>query len=185
MSDTKAVAKKSKKPVMPKGGTKLSKEFEFKLTDAQYQEMGKEMAKLDHGIGELETQFEEVKSNWKAKIQAQEAKRKDISAVIHAGSQKRLVEAIMVKNYNSGEVEFWYEGAILEHRVMTEGERQLEVDFNKTAKRARAVKQQIQKADPTSPQANGMTPQQVDIAATIKEETSRKSKLSAVDGPVQ
>lgn len=174
-----------KKLVQPKG-IKLTKEFIFKLTDTELKERGQVAAKARAGAAAFELQFEEVKETWKAKIKVQENLRDAALDVIHAGDEKRSVEATMVKNFNSGEVEYWYEGAILERRVMTEPEKQMEItDLQKTGKKARAVRQKLQKIDPTSPQANGLTQEQIETGQVIKEETSRRTKLSSVDGPVQ
>lgn len=176
---------KTKKMKMP-AGTKVTREFEFTLTEQESNDFGREMAKLDHGVEELELQFEEVKTKWKAKIQATEAKRRDISAVVHSQKQKRMVEMTLVKNYDSKEMEYWFDGAILEARTMTPEELQVEADFNKpkaVAAKARAVKQKLQGVPKVVDSASLNGTSDPEIADAIKAETSKRTKLSSVDGP--
>lgn len=172
---------KEKKKTTPKG-TKVSKEFEFNLTRDEIHDMGVEMAKLDHGIGELDTQFDEVKKAWKAKIDAAEAKRKDISSVVHAKKQKRTVEAILVKDFEAKEIQYWFEDKIIESRAMTAAEAQVEMNLKepKGAKKQKlhVVKDPVAEAHKTEEQAK-----QEDVAGVIAAETNRRTKSSSVDGP--
>ena len=158
-------------------GTKVTKEFLFDLTEQEFAEKGKAAAALCQEVKDLDVQFEEVKDNWKAKIKAREAKRDDILAVIHAKKEKRSVESVLVKNYDTKEMEYWFEGKVVERRTMTADEVQTELPLAKP-KRTRKAKEH--KTDPVAAaHANG---HDADMAKVIQEETSKRTKLSAVDG---
>jgi hypothetical protein len=172
--------KKTKKATKNPEGIKVSKEIAFTLTREEVAAKGEAMANLDVEIGELETQFSEAKKNWAAKIDARESSRRDISAVVHAKKEVRTVETVMVKDYFAKEIQYFFEGEIVERRTMTTEECQAEFDLGKP-KKERAPKQALRKTDPVADaHGNGE-----DIAEVHKLETSRHSKTSAVDGPTR
>jgi hypothetical protein len=169
------VAKKAPK------GTKVTKEFEFKLTVTEIADKGKQAAALFKEIKGLDVEFEAVKDEWKAKIKDREAKRDDLLGVINAGVELRQTESVMVKNFDTRTVEYWVEVEgdwdLVESRAMTESESQTEMSLDKP-KKGRSKK--AQKHDPVAEaHANG---QDTDVGSVIKEETSRRTKHSAVDG---
>lgn len=177
------MSKKEKKKVKsnPKG-TKVSKEFMFKLTESESNEKGKNAAALRQEVKDLELQFEEVKETWKAKIKTREAKRDELLDVVHAQEEKRIVDSILVKDFESKEIQYWFEGEIVEKRTMTANEMQGDLPLQDAAK-AKAVRQKIEKQDPiAAAQADG---DRTEIAEVHKLETSRHTKNSAVDGPRQ
>lgn len=198
----------SKKQKAPKGN-KMVKEFDFPLSKDEFAEKGQEAAKFAGNVLELELQFHEVKETWKARIRAVEGKRDDLLAVLRAKKEKRTVEVVMEKDFDSKEIRFWFEGGVLEKRTMTEQELQAEMDFQKRkanddkavtgegrGARARAIKQKLQNeatlekdpvaaahaADGTNGKANGKF---ADVADVHHLETKRGTKTSAVDGPTR
>lgn len=174
--------KKTKKSKTNPKGAKVTKEFMFKLTKDESNEKGMAAAALKKEVDRLEIQFDEVKESWKAKINTRTDKYKELLDVIDAKEEKRTVEAILVHNYADATIEYWFEGTIMESRAMTDNERQKEMDL-KAPKKARAIKQTLQKADPVAAaHANGKVS---DIAEVHKLETSRGTKTSAVDGPTR
>lgn len=184
----------SKKQKTPKG-TKVTKEFLFKLTDAEVNEKGKVAAKARAGAAKLELQFEEVKDGWKAKIKVQENLRDAALDVIHAGEEKRTVDCVMVKNFNEKKVEYWFEDKVLDTRPMTADELQVDMPLDsKRGQKARAVAQKLQKGDGKPPKADPVAEAHAaangngkfsDIADVHQMETHRASKTSAVDGPTR
>lgn len=196
----------SKKQKAPKGN-KMMKEFDFPLTKDEFSEKGQEAAKFAGNVLELELQFHEVKETWKARIRAVEGKRDDLLAVLRAKKEKRTVETVMEKDFDAKEIRFWFEGAVIEKRTMTEQELQAEMDFQKRkssddravtgkgmGEKARAVRQKLQdkasfQNDPVAAahaaaeaKANGKF---ADVADVHHMETKRASKTSAVDGPTR
>lgn len=163
-------AKVKKDPV----GIKVTKEFMFKLTEKEKSALGEKGAGVHANIKVTEANFKEVKSNWAAKIKDLKAQEDVISLAITEGLEKRVVDAVMVKDYELNEIKYFVSGELIESRDMTESERQAELHEQKGVKRA--VKQKLAKVETAA------TPDE-DIAKAIKEETTKKTKRSAVDGP--
>lgn len=173
----------AKKLPAPKG-TKVTKEIDFKLNMVEFAEKGKEAARLCKEIRDLDIQFDGVKQEWKAKIQDREAKRDDLLTVIHAKVERRSAETVMVKNFESKEIEYYHqadgEWTIVERRTMTESELQTEMKLDEKKTKGKKTKD-TPKHDPVAAaHANG---KDNDVAGVLKEETSRRTKSSAVDGP--
>lgn len=175
---------KTKKVKATPKGVKISKEIDFVLTREDLAKKGENMSALDGEIDELELQFEEVKQNWRAKISTREAARKDISAVVRAKKERRMVDVVMVKDFEAKEITYWFEGAIVESRTMTESELQMEANFGNADKKAAPKKQKLVKHDPIA-EAHAVDGPMGDIAEVHKLETSRRDKTSAVDGPTR
>lgn len=167
--------KKSKK--MPKG-TKVTKEFLFKLTQAEFADKGQEAAARCKEAEKLSSQFEEVKTEWKAKITAVEAKRDELLAVIHAKEEKRTVDAILVQDFEGKRIQYWFEGRVIEERAMTEAELQMELKLknSKKAEDKKADDAKGKKASVAERTEDG------DVKAVIRAETRKASKVSSVDG---
>lgn len=179
------MAKKNK--ATPKG-QKVTREFTFKLTETEIVEKMRGAKNWSQEVTALSLKFEEMKENMKAKLTAAQSKERDLLAVAYAEEEKRTVDCVMVRNYESKEVEYWFEGEILEKRTMTPNELQVEADFTKQEKKARAIRQKIEqpiKPDPVAAahakQSNGMSEE---IAEVRRLETGRNTKSSAVDGAV-
>ena len=178
--------KKTKKTDKTPPGTLVTKEFMFKLTDAEAAERYHAAGVLHAEILKLEEDFAELKRNWKSKIDARTASRDDLLVAGETGEEKRTVESTMVKNFDVKEIAYWFEGKVIERRTMTESELQMEANFEKSKKeRARVQKLgQTEKHDPVAEahKANGKDPE---IAQVHKLETSRTTKTSSVDGPTR
>lgn len=175
--------KKTKSKKTP-AGSKVTKEFVFKLTDKEVREKLRGSRELRLEYDAYFSKCEEAKETMKAKLTALRARRDDAQRLAEDGEEKRMVEAVMVKDYEAKEVQYWFNGEMMESRTMTENELQMEVDFKKTEKKARAIKQTLQKTEKTDPiaHANG---KMTDIAEVHSLETGRKTKTSAVDGPTR
>lgn len=171
----------AKKKTNPKG-TKVSKPIAFDLTEKEFSEKGQEAASLSKEVRSLVGEFEGIKEDWKAKIKDREAKRDELLTVIHAKKEVRTVDTVMVKDFASKIVQYWFEGEVVEERAMTENEVQMEMELRapksvEKKTRVRNVKDPVEEAHQTEVQT-----QQSDVADVIKEETGRRTKLSAVDG---
>ena len=180
--------KKTKKTKTTPKGAKVTKEFMFKLTEKESNEKGRAAAALKKEADRLDTEFDELKESWKAKIATRVDKYKELLDVVDAQEEKRTVDATLVHNYAEGTIEYWFEGKIMESRPMTDNERQKEMDL-KPPKKARAQKQPLGKTEKHDPVAEahaaGANGKMKDIAEVHKLETSRHTKTSAVDGPVR
>lgn len=178
--------KKSKKTAKMPDGVRVTKEFIFQLTDAESKERFHAAGNLHDEILKLEEKFDEIKREWKAKISTRTAARDELLVAGKTGEEKRTVEAVMTKNYDVKEINYWFEGRVIERRTMTESELQMEADFEKGKKdRARVQKMaKSEKHDPVAAAhaANGKDPEIAEVHAL---ETRRSTKSSAVDGPTR
>ncbi len=176
MKDTKVKKAKTKAPE----GVKVSKEFEFTITDSEKSAIADKGAALYANIENTKINFKELKNEWSAKIKTLEAQHAETQHAITAGVEKRVVECILEKDYDTKEIRFHFEGKVLESRTMTIDEMQMEI--NEVSKSVRGKKQKI---DSTA-NLSGMTAktEEDDIKDVVKAETSKRTKRSAVDGPV-
>jgi hypothetical protein len=160
-------------------GIKVSKEFIFKLTEKEFAELGKKAAKLDSDIIRLDNEFDEVKKQWKAKIDAKNADRMTISMKINAGEEKRTMDSVLVKDFDAREIRYYVDGKVIESRTMTDNELQMGFDDAKLG-----VKKTLKTKDAGKAiaEVTGKKAKDVSIADVIKMETGRKTKHSAVDG---
>lgn len=182
-------AKTKKKAAILKApeGIKVSKGFEITLSDAEIKEVAAKGAALHMNYENTLMNFNELKKEWGAKLKTLAAQHAETQYAITAGKEKRVVDAIMVKDYDTKEVTYFVEGDgtwdKMETRTMTAEEVQMELDeFNK--KQPRAKKQAIKKgASENNLSGMGKTSDE-EIGEVIKMETSRRTKRSAVDGKV-
>lgn len=178
---TKKDSKSKKNPV----GSKVTKEFEFKLTDPEIRDrlrLTKEL-RLEYDL--LFGKFEEMKDAMKTKLAALAARRDDTYRTAENGVERRTVESTLVKDFDAKEARYYFEGVAVEIRALTDNELQMEVDFKKLGAKAKAVRQKIQKPNPVAEahaKANG---HDLDVAQVHKLETGRRSKTSSVDGPTR
>lgn len=158
-------------------GVKVTKEFTFDLTPEESQKRLAAAGALHAEITKLDEEFKEVKAHWKSKIQTRTDARNEILVAGETGKEARVVDAIMVKDYTSKEIQYWVDGEVKESRTMTAEEMQMELGES----RPRGKKQKL---DSTA-NLSGMvaTPTEgEEIGNVIKMETSKRTKHSAVDG---
>ena len=167
------------KKTAPIEGTKMTKEFEFKLTRAELADKAEEMSALDGECIGLEREFDKVKKDFTAKIRDCEVKRHVISAVVRNKSEVRAVEVTMTKDFASKLVQFWFKGDVLEERAMTQQEMQLELDL-RANKGKKKLTNREKDAVKSGKAARAEAPAE-DISGVIRAETSRRSKRSSVD----
>jgi hypothetical protein len=172
MKKQKEASKKTKKN--PEG-TIVSKTFEFALTQEESDNLGKKAASISMNILATELNFKEVKADWNAKIKTMKAERDTLSKAITDGKEERTVDAVLVKDYTAKEIKFYFDGAVIEARTMTTEESQMELEEH-LKKQSRGKKQKLQLVKNT----NGNEAES-EIGDVIKEETSRRTKRSAVD----
>lgn len=156
----------------------IEKAFSFKLTRDDEAKYGRQMAEYDADIEKLEGELESTKKEFNGRIGAIEKERRKISEVIRAGEESRTVKATMEYDYDAGLVRYFYKGQELERRPMEPGERQMDLAVAKTTKRGRDKK--AAKDEEKKPAA--VAGDENDLRKVIREETSKVSKHSAVDG---
>lgn len=179
-------------------GQKITKEFQFKLTDEEGHKLGKAAGALEKDIAGLEAKKKEAAADWNTKIKTRADKLHSILEALGCGEEKRTVDVMMFKDFEGGEVRFEFNGVVLERRPMTSQERQMNIDDveRRTAKpvdieergtRARGVKQKLLGGkDPVAAAHEAEAGLgRADMEDVIRQETKRGTKSSSVDGPTR
>lgn len=172
------MTKKAKQEPSTPQGQAISKEFTFKLTDTEQLEY---WGRAREGMREAEKLKQEG-----ARLNAQRnellAEVTKLAKEADLGEVLRTVDVIMTKDLGLGLVQFWRKGdggeyTLLEERAMTGEERQgdlpIEPPHPKQARKP-SGKRAPKQLEPGS--------EDEEIALAHQQETSRRSKRSAVDG---
>lgn len=107
---------------------KVSKDIVFKLTEAEFAKFGKEQAHLQREYFQLEADFVDVKSKWKARLSLKDEELRLVRNIILAGEEIRNVECEAHYNYSDGSVKYYFEKELVEERAMSAEERQTSID---------------------------------------------------------
>lgn len=169
-ASTKGSGKKSTKKFEKRD---IKKSFWFKLTADEKKHHADEMVRFMTEKGKKELQFADVKKKWQGEIKELETEVEEHRQVYGAGKEWREVKCIEVKDFQKLEVRFTIGKKVMESRKMDDREKQMALQVN---------------GKPIDNKANGKDEQKIDkktgeIRDVIKEETSKNTKKSAVDGP--
>lgn len=172
-------AKAEWKDPTPKG-VKVTKELELPLDEATHVKLSKERGEKLRAKAALVAEFEEVKDKWNARIKPLTERLSVLDDFVEHGREKKTVTCTMVKNFDQSVIEFWHEGKVVDSRAMTALDRQEQL----ATRRGRDITQTArQKRDPRMAAAGDDSHKDTEIADVVREETGRKTKRSAVDGP--
>lgn len=169
--------KKSNTAKNPKGRL-VTRLLSFTLTDEEKSARGLEAANLNHKVAEKTIEKKIAVDEFSAMIKDLTARRNTLLNQIKTGTEKRDVECTEVKNFDANKVEYWFDGEKLEERDMTTFDRQLELEEQKGALKKAEKKSEAHAGATVVPPKEAAS----DVKDVIREETSRKSKNSAVDG---
>ena len=97
------------------------------LTDAERLEKGQQLADCQNERGIIEEEQDQVKSQFKARLSANEGQASSLGAALRAGYEYRSVDCRVVKNYGTGRVHTIRKdtGETVEARDMSDEERQM------------------------------------------------------------
>jgi hypothetical protein len=172
----------------------IKKEFDVALTDAEYAAKGKQAAALKRVIDDTNQKWLEKDGEFKAKVKAKSAERDELLDVINLGTEKRLLDVGLERDYEGKRVRYHHAGMVIEDRVMTDDELQTEMDLRARhakgdTRGARVPKQHLKRVSSVPPVIDGqgkpVDEKTQDIQDAIRQETRRGSKTSAVDGPTR
>ena len=158
----------------------IQKEFRFKLSAEEKNQMADSAAKL---TDERDALAEEIKQFNKAKRAELNDKQKEIDRLLKChvtGTELREVTVQERLDWEKKQVQYFHNGKLLEEREMHDSELQMKLNTNPTAKK-------VKKDNRTRAQKNPdkhLTPEELksqEIAEVHSMETKRKSKRSAVD----
>jgi hypothetical protein len=175
------------KNLEPKG-QRIVKEITFQLTPHECKIKIREAGELDELRKQKLDESKRIAAEYKSQIDDLSAAISKILRAGKRGTEDREVEVTMTKDFAVNLVQFWFKDdkgnwEVVEERAMTEGERQMELDAiaeapNKMAAAAKAKKVKDRK----KAAAGDKDDEDEDTSAVIREETSRRTKRSAVDG---
>lgn len=166
---------------------KLSKEFAFPLNDEEQKLMLKNISQLMLERDEREMEFKRQKKHYDNQQEATIKEISRIAVVARDGKENRLVECEMRKDFASKLIQYYFQGKLMEERAMTPEEFQMSLPL-KTKSKKKSLRKELTGAEKTylkakgTPHATGNGKAGNDVADTIKQETSRRTKRSAVDG---
>lgn len=191
MAKKKAV-KKAKKTVTKKKvdknpkGTLVNGDFAITLVEADYVALGKSAAKKNLFKKELVEEKKIYNKDKQDKINGLNSEIEEISTAIKEGKRTRRVQATMVKDFDKGTIEYYFDGEIVESKNMTEADRQEQFDLEerKIKKEAKTARTNAAKKRSKKNNVIDLNPGQSDVADVIALETNKKTKKSAVDGNI-
>lgn len=141
---------------------KIYREFKFKLTNEQIIHKAKITADLVEKVELEESRFTDLKKAHKETLKYLQGEKRSQLRKIRNGYEEKIVECIEVRDYSEGKIFYVYEGQIMEERAMLAEELQVEMPLKTKTEETKDYS----------------------VRDVIREETSRNTKLSAVDGPV-
>lgn len=169
--------KKSKPTKKNPKGKVITREITLELTKEDYAKLGERESDLMNSVGKLEAEFSEVKSKWTARLDPLKAELTEVRATLKAKEEKKTLEVTQVMNYDEDTVEFWFAGKIVDTRPMTHQDRQDQMEFAQPKTRRGRDAKQLAANDVEKDEDK-------EISNVRKLETSRRTKHSSVDGPV-
>lgn len=168
-----------KKATTPEG-TKLKRMLPFKLSD-------EEKARKGEIAAQLNKQHEEAVTQKKVAVAKHNERINDLSKrisvqlmMINEGVERREVQCTEVKNYESNEIQWWFNNEKMDSREMTTEERQMELTPVK--KKSETSKEARPKWAKLAPKYKSKAEREdEEIASVHKLETSRRGASSMVD----
>ena len=160
-------------------GEKVIRTVTVKLSDAEKAKKADLLAELQLEKTAIEEEKKAATSGFTTRIKTIVKSLNKLAREVNAGSEERSEECIMVKDYDANEIQWWLNDEIVDRREMTAEDRQLDLEAQqsdykdaKPGKKKRKTQLEV---------LASQTPQE-DVADVIKEETSRRTKRSSVDG---
>ncbi len=129
------MSKKTKPPKGPKPTDNnslrsgITKALTFKLTKDDKASFMDKSAEYDAQIADFEKKKKDSADNFNAKIKELEEKRLKISGVVRAGEESRTVKCVEERDYAGNAVRYFFNGVLMEERLMTVDERQRELSL--------------------------------------------------------
>ena len=168
LDGTKGYKMKNTRDVQEK---QIEKYLNFKLTEEDFADKGKDAGKLAGELGKLEAEFDGIKRQWKEKIEAKQTELDIILTTIRRGDEDRKVLCVEQKDFREHVVNYIFDGEIMHSRPMEMNERQMEL-----VKMDREVSKENEKESMEAQLKVANDPQKNDIKDVMREETSKKTK---------
>jgi hypothetical protein len=153
-------------------GKLVTREVEIGLDEKTRAKLAEELGEKLKAKTKLDLEFADVKAKWKERITPVSDRVAAIENFLENGKEKKTVECLQVKNFESGRMEWLFEGKIVDHRPLTDVDHQEEIALK--TKRGRTKENSVKAVQPTEDE---------EISNVRKLETSKKTKHTATDGP--
>lgn len=149
----------------------VDKELNFKLTEEDFAEKGKEAGRLAGELNKLNIEFDAVKKQWKEKLNEKEAELSKVLGTIRRGDEDRMVKCVMRKDFTRHVVQYLFNGDVMHEREMKMDERQMELVKDDKKKSNAESKESMEAQLEALPKDD----KKREIAAVIREETNKKT----------
>jgi hypothetical protein len=149
----------------------IEKYLNFKLTEEDFADKGKEAGKISGELNKLEAEFDRIKKEWKEKIEEQEAALSLIHSTIRRGDEDRKVICVEQKDFAKYVVNYVFNGEIMHSRPMEMSERQMELVTD-----IKTVEKANEKATMQEHLRVASDPKAQEVKDVMREETNKKTK---------
>lgn len=187
-----------------KNRQKVTKEFDFPLTEKDEAAKAKEVGVITGELRQLEQEQKESNASFATKIKERYAKLDEIGSTMRNGKETRVVEAEMEKDFVTATKRFLFQGRVILEEAMTASELQMELSDTtadedpkpnsredlgygkgkiKKGRRPAKTAADGRLEDAMKARASKRKPKDIaTIGDVIKSETSKRTKRSTVDG---
>lgn len=107
-------------------------EVVFKPLDGEHREQAKEqLVQLSVELSKLEDQYDEVKSEWKEKLDPIKKEKKQVLKTVKMGYEETKEDVYLIRDYDTGRVySLTTDGTIVNERRMFDSEKQATIQGN-------------------------------------------------------
>lgn len=154
----------------------VNKTLTFNLSEEEILEKARTATVARQDLRKKLAEFDVAKSKFKNEIAELEDIRDVNLDLVHEEKEERRVDCIERRNFESGEVEYLFNGEIMHKRPMMIEERQVEMPIQQRQP-GRMDKDKMRKHLAAVPATN----EQKEIRDVIREETSGKTKKNPLD----
>lgn len=102
---------------------------DYKFTDLELLEKGKDLAKRTQERAALDLKKKEITSQMNAEVSAKDAEINLIGTKLNNGYENRKVEGKVIFDFDKGVKDFYYEGEHVKTEKLTQDDYQLEADL--------------------------------------------------------
>lgn len=113
-----------------KTSRKIFKEIAFALTDSELITKAKTAAVLSKEIDQKENALKDYVKVEKENIKKLDFEKRRNLKLVREGKEDRVVEVNQLMDYAEGKISYVYQGEVVEERVMTVEERQVEMQLD-------------------------------------------------------
>jgi len=134
-AEAPATLQEAAKACAPVEITTITELCKISLTDAEYKDLSIKMGQVCAEISQSEADLTALKSRYKSRIDAGEAKRSEIADIMRVGWEERPIECQLIKDYGSNTISKVRldTGEQIGYRAMSQEERQRGLQFMEAA----------------------------------------------------